>query len=129
MTIGERIKRRRIELGLSVDELAKKLGKNRATIYRYESGSIKDLPMTILDPLANALMTSPADLMGYMDQDDVKNSEHQESYYIDPETAELAQKLLTDSNYRILFDAARDSRPEDMQMVADLLRRFKEERR
>ena len=59
----------------------------------------------------------------------VENSEHLASYYIDAETAALAQKLLTDPNYRILFDAAQDSRPEDMQMVADLLRRFKEERR
>ena len=34
MTIGERIKNRRIELGLSVEELASLLGKNRAAIYR-----------------------------------------------------------------------------------------------
>ena len=37
MTVGERIKRRRKELKLSVDYVAKKLGKNRATVYRYES--------------------------------------------------------------------------------------------
>lgn len=36
MTIGERIKRRRLQLGMSVDELADELGKNRATVYRYE---------------------------------------------------------------------------------------------
>ena len=36
MEIGERIKQRRLELNLTVDELAKRLGKNRATIYRYE---------------------------------------------------------------------------------------------
>ncbi len=34
MSVGERIKQRRQELGLSVDEVAQKLGKNRATIYR-----------------------------------------------------------------------------------------------
>ena len=33
LTIGERIKERRKELGLSVDELAERLNKNRATIY------------------------------------------------------------------------------------------------
>ena len=65
----------------------------------------------------------------FTDPDDVKNFEHQERYYINAETAALAQKLLKDPNYRILFDAAEDSRPEDLQMVADLLRRFKEERR
>ena len=58
----------------------------------------------------------------------VENSEHQEGYYINAETAALAEKLLTDSHYRVLFDAARDSRPEDLQMAADLLRRLKGER-
>lgn len=65
MKIGERIKNRRIELGLSVDEVAEKLGKNRATIYRYEKDDIKDLPITVLEPLAKVLETTPADLMGW----------------------------------------------------------------
>ena len=65
MTIGQRIKSRRNELGLSVDEVAYKLGKNRATIYRYENDDIKDLPITVLEPLAKALETTPADLMGW----------------------------------------------------------------
>lgn len=65
MTIGERIKSRRLELGLSVDDIAYKLKKNRATIYRYESDDIENLPITILEPLANALETSPAYLMGW----------------------------------------------------------------
>lgn len=65
MTIGDRIKQRRLELGYSVEDLAKKLGKNRATVYRYESGDIKDLPTQILEPLAEALSTTPAELMGW----------------------------------------------------------------
>lgn len=44
MTKGERIKARREALGLSVDELASRLNKNRATIYRYENGDIEDSP-------------------------------------------------------------------------------------
>ena len=64
MTIGERIKQRRIDLGLSADDLANAIGKNRATIYRYENGNIENLPITILEPLAKALHTTPADLLG-----------------------------------------------------------------
>lgn len=41
MKIGERIRQRRKEIGLSVDELAEILGKNRATVYRYESNEIE----------------------------------------------------------------------------------------
>jgi len=65
MDIGERIKRRRKELGLSVDEIAALLNKNRATVYRYESNFIKDLPLTILESLAQVLQTTPAYLMGW----------------------------------------------------------------
>lgn len=65
MEIGERIKQRRLELHLTVDELAKRLGKNRATIYRYESNDIENFPTTILEPLAKALDTTPAYLMGW----------------------------------------------------------------
>lgn len=65
LNIGERIKRRRQELGYSVDDIAKYIGKNRATIYRYESNEIEDLPTSVLEPLAKALHTTPAYLMGW----------------------------------------------------------------
>lgn len=65
MDVGKRIKERRKELKMSVDELAKRLGKNRTTVYRYEKGDIENLPIDILDPLAKALETTPAYLMGW----------------------------------------------------------------
>lgn len=65
MNIGERIKERRKELNMSVDELANRLNKNRTTVYRYEKGDIENLPIDILEPLAKALETTPAYLMGW----------------------------------------------------------------
>lgn len=67
MTIGKRIKNRRKELGLSVDEVAERLGKNRATIYRYENDDIENLPITVLKPLAAILKTTPSYLIGWDD--------------------------------------------------------------
>lgn len=64
MTTGEMIRTRRKQLGMSVDELAAKLGKNRATIYRYESDSMK-MPASLLKPLADALETIPDELMDW----------------------------------------------------------------
>lgn len=64
MNIGERIKKLRKERGISVDYIAEKLGKNRATIYRYESNDIENLPYPILVPLAEILGTTPMYLMG-----------------------------------------------------------------
>lgn len=73
MNVGKRIQARRKELNISVDELAKRLNKNRTTIYRYEKGDIENLPMDALKPLAEVLKTSPAYLMGWEDgsNDDV----------------------------------------------------------
>lgn len=65
MNTGDRIKQRRMELGLTVDDLAERINKSRATIYRYENGDIENMPTTILEPLAKALYTTPADLMGW----------------------------------------------------------------
>lgn len=75
MTIGQRIKDRRIQLGLTVDELATILKKNRATVYRYESNEIEKLPISILEPLSKALHTTPAYLMGWEDAEIKSNEE------------------------------------------------------
>lgn len=65
MAIGDRIKSRRLYLKMSADELGKKLGKDRSTIYRYEKGDIENLPLDILEPIAEALGTTPQYLMGW----------------------------------------------------------------
>lgn len=68
MTTGERIKARREELGLSVNDVALMLGKHRATVYRYESDDIENFPADVLTPLAKVLNTTPAYLMGWADE-------------------------------------------------------------
>lgn len=65
MTMGDRIKARRIEVGLTVDQVAERIGKNRATVYRYESNDIEKFTLDVLYPLADALQTTPAYLMGW----------------------------------------------------------------
>ena len=65
MTIGERIKARRKQIEKSVDQIAEELGKNRATVYRYESSDIKNMPLNVLEPLARVLHTTPGYLMGW----------------------------------------------------------------
>lgn len=68
MSIGERIKKRRQELNLSVEDIAKVLNKNRATVYRYESDEIENMPTSVLEPLSKILNTTPAYLMGWEDE-------------------------------------------------------------
>ena len=74
MNTGDRIKQRRLELGLTADDLADRINKSRATIYRYENGDIENMPTTILEPLAKALETTPADLMGWNNETQDKSN-------------------------------------------------------
>lgn len=69
MKVGDRIRAKRQDLGMSVDELAARLGKNRATVYRYEKGDIENMPVNVLEPLAEVLQTTPAYLMGWTPDD------------------------------------------------------------
>ncbi len=71
MTVGDRIKNRRIELGLTIEQLSNALNISRATAYRYEGNYIDKLPVTTLEPLAKVLRTTPAYLMGWEEDSDV----------------------------------------------------------
>lgn len=72
MTIGDRIKKRRLELNIQPDEIAEAIGKSRATIYRYEGGYVEDIPIGILKKIADILQTSPTYLMGLDEEEEPK---------------------------------------------------------
>ena len=65
MNIGERIKTRRKELGISAEMLAERLGCSPATVYRYESNYINSIKVDKIKPIAEALRVSPSYLMGW----------------------------------------------------------------
>lgn len=71
MTIGERIKQRRIELGLTQLDLAIRLGnKSRASVCTVEKDK-EDLTTTRIQQYAAALETTPSYLMGWKDNNSV----------------------------------------------------------
>lgn len=73
MTTGERMKKRRKEIGFSAEKVAERLGVSPATIYRYEKGDIEKVPVDSLTELAKILQTTPAYLMGWEDQPEAKS--------------------------------------------------------
>lgn len=124
MAIGNRIKARREELGLTQQQLADRLGyKSKATINKIEMG-INGISQRRIVDFANALQTSIEYLME-MDKAGDENSQ-QEEWYTDPETAKAAQEIFDDPDLHALFDAARDSKPEALKAAAALLKVYKE---
>ena len=65
LTIGKQIRKRRKELKMSVDELARKVGKDRSTIYRYENGDIGNMPLELVFPMVEALKMTPQELLSF----------------------------------------------------------------
>ena len=93
MTIADRIRNRRLELGLSVDDLAQLLQKNRATVYRYESNYIKSHSPDVMEALAKALQTTPAYFYGYDDYEDHPDDPLTNNRPVTPEARILAKGI------------------------------------
>lgn len=69
MTIGERIKEKRIELGLTQEELASRMGyKSKSTINKIEMG-VNVMPVPKVAAFAAALDTTPTWLMGWSEEE------------------------------------------------------------
>lgn len=67
MNIGDRIKERRLDLGMTQEELADKVGfKTRASVSRLEGGD-RNIPLSKLKKLAEVLETTVGYLMGMED--------------------------------------------------------------
>ena len=96
MTIGERIKYRREELGLTQEELAKKCGyKSRSSINKIELS--RELPLKKISLMADALETTPSYLMGW-EEPVVDDSELKKLYEMyqkaSPEVRSAVETLL-----------------------------------
>lgn len=59
------LRRQREKLGLTMKEVAKKVGVSEGTISRWESGDIQNMRRDKIVSLANALDISPATIMGW----------------------------------------------------------------
>lgn len=54
-SLGDKIKSRRLEINMSVEELGELIGKDKTTILRYERGVIKDIHLSVFINLCKAL--------------------------------------------------------------------------
>lgn len=66
---NERIRSKRLQKGITLAQIADKLGVTEATAQRYESGSIKNIPYEHMCAYGEILGCSPAYLMGWATED------------------------------------------------------------
>ena len=101
LTIGKQIRKRRKELKMSVDELARKVGKDRSTIYRYENGDIGNMPLELVFPMVEALKMTPQELLSFFMLKSEWFAGHMDYF------AATERDKYTDEETKILYEVAK----------------------
>jgi len=65
--LREKLKKRRVDMGLTLQEIADIVGVERPTVQRYESGKISKIDTLTVEKLADAVRCNPAYLVGWTD--------------------------------------------------------------
>ena len=101
-TTGNRIRELRQRFNLTLDDVAKHLGVGRQAIYKYEQGTVTNIPLDNLEKMAELFNTTPGYLAGWSDkppEDPPKND-----------------------NVRLLINGANKMAPEDLEQLTDMMR-------
>lgn len=111
--IGENIKKRREELGMSQAELAKLMSyKSRSSINKIESGE-NDLPQSKIEAFAAALNTTPAALMGWDDASKMK-----------ADAEALANEILNNEKIKKLIPLIAKMDDSDLEFVTEFIKKM-----
>lgn len=105
--IGDRLSSLLQESGISQTELSEMLGVSRSTVNKWIMK--KALPRMGLIKKMSSIFGVPKSYFLEEVVDDRR------AYYLNPETAEMAEKLRTNEGLRMLFKASEDLPPEKMQ--------------
>lgn len=103
------------EKNVTAYEVAKACGFSQSILSRWKSG--KYIPKTDKMQKIADYFGVPLEYLLTGVQKDV----HETGYYLNPETAKVAQEMFENPELRVLFDAARDASPEDLRTVYSLL--------
>ncbi len=109
----------RRELGMSQVKLAEELGVSNSLIASYETGARKP-SFESLEDIADYFNVSLDYLTG---------KDEGSTYYLNPETAHMAQQIYENKELRALFSAAQDSSAEDLKVAHDMLLALKRKER
>lgn len=108
--------------GITPYRVSKETGLSTATLSDWKNG--KSVPKRDkIEKICEYFNVSPSYF--YEDAD----SDTNDKYYLNTETAEMAQALFENHNLRVLFDADKDASPEDLKTTYDMLMALKRKER
>ena len=113
--IANKIKKRRLELGLTLEDVGQAVGVGRSTVRKWETGMIKNMGRDKIAALAKILQISPVELVPLPDQTRSEDEERLEALHQDPRLG-------------LLFDRTRKMKPEDVEFMLQFADRILKER-
>lgn len=117
MGLYERIKEVAKAKGYSINRLEKELGYPRSSISKYN----KNVPsMEKIQKIADFLNVPITD---------ITEEEKAERYYINDETAQVAQEIFENKELRALFDVQKDMDPDDLRALHNMALALKRKER
>lgn len=128
MDFATRLKELRKEYELNQDRLAEIAEVSKSSISMYENGN-RIPELETFEKLADYFNVDMDYLKG---KTSIRRNEgeilivgEEDSYYLNDETRRIAQEIYDNQDLRILFDASKDAKPEDLKFVADMMMRLK----
>ena len=113
--IANKIKTRRQELGLTLEDVAQAVGVGRSTVQRWESGMIKNMGRDKIASLAKVLQISPVELVPA-------------AGVIRSEDEERLEALHQNPKLRLLFDIQKKLSDSDLNAVLGVTQAIAKER-
>lgn len=116
------------EKGYSCLELSKKTGIPNTTLTTLLKGRTDKFDIVKLKKICEILGCS----LDYLMDDNIDEYGHScvnespSHYYVNEEVAQYAQEIASNDDLKMLFDAAKDIKKEDMQLVYEMVKRFRD---
>lgn len=108
--------------GITIYKFCKETGVSESTIYTWRkkrtqcNAKLQKIVCDYFEVTADYLMTG-------------KEKDDAPKYYLNDETAAIAQNIFENKELRLLFDAARDAEPEDLETIHSMLLALKRKER
>ena len=113
--VANKIRSRRIELGLTLEEVGQAVGVGRSTVRKWETGMIKNMGRDKIAKLAAVLQMNPVELVPAAGS-------------VQSEDEARLDALHKDPRLRTLFDRSRKMSNEDVEFMLQMADRILKER-
>lgn len=118
------------EKGITAYKVAKETGVSTATLTSWKQGKYTPKPeklQKIADYLGVQLsyLTGDSKFKTHEEElDAIAASQSKDNYYENEDTRELAEFLYKNPEYKVLFDASKNVKPEDIEFVRKMIERL-----